>query len=106
MTRADHPQSRLAALLGALERELLAAQADEVRGAWRNTGRARDIACQEVQDLLNEAIAASEKGSAATLPRDNFSGLDRHLGFSRELRPEARCHPRASTVPAWHWRRN
>ena len=70
MTRTDHPQSRLAALLDALERELLAARADEVRGAWRNTGRARDIACQEVRDLLNEAQAATEEGSAPTWPHD------------------------------------
>ena len=70
MTRTDHPQSRLTALLDALERELLAAQAEEVRGAWRNTGRARDIAWQEVRDVLNEAKAATEEGSAPTTPHD------------------------------------
>jgi hypothetical protein len=85
VTRRDHPQSRLTALLDALERELLATQADEVRHACRKAGRARDIACQEVRTLLNEAIAASEEGSAATLPPDTCIGPDRHLGVSRGL---------------------
>jgi len=41
MTRTSYPQSGLTALLDALERELLAAQAEEVRRAWRKTvGRA------------------------------------------------------------------
>jgi hypothetical protein len=34
MTRIGYPQSGLTALLNALERELLAAHADEVRDAW------------------------------------------------------------------------
>ena len=73
MTRMGYPQSGLTALLDALERELLAAQADEVRDAWRGTGRARNIARQEVRALLNEAIAASEDGSAAPPPPDTGS---------------------------------
>jgi hypothetical protein len=96
----------LTALLDALERELLAAQADEVRDAWRESGRARNIACQEVRALLNEAIAASEEGSAATLPPDACTGLDRLLGASTKLRPAVRCHPHASSAPAWSWRRH
>jgi hypothetical protein len=80
-------------------RELLAAPADEVCAAWRETGRAHNIACQEVRVLLNEAIAASEEGSAATLPPDTSTRLDRLLGASRELRPPARCHPCASAFP-------
>jgi hypothetical protein len=106
MTRTGYPQSGLTALLDALERELLAAQTDEVRDAWRGTGRARNIARQEVRALLNEAIAASEEGSAATLPPDTCTGLDPLLGISRELRPAARCHPRASAFPAWSYRRH
>ena len=70
MTRIRYPQSGLTALLDALERELLAAPAAEVRDAWRNTGRARDIACQEVRDLLNEAKAVPEECSAPTTPHD------------------------------------
>jgi hypothetical protein len=100
-----YPQFEIAALLDALERELLAAHADEVRDAWRETGRARNIACQEVRAALNEAIAASEEGSAATPPPDTCTGLDRLLGVSRELRPAARCHPRANAFSAWSDRR-
>ena len=106
MTLMGYPQSGLTALLDALERELLAAHADEVRDAWRDSGRARNIACQEVQALLDDAIAESEDGSAATLPPDTCAGLDRLLGVSMELRPAARCHPRASAFPAWTWRRH
>jgi len=64
MTGTGYPQSGLTALLDALERELLAAPADEVRDAWRKRGRERNIARQEVRAFLNEAIAASEEGSA------------------------------------------
>ena len=106
MTRTGNPQSRLTALLDAFERELLAAPADEVRRAWRNTGRARDIACQEVRVLLNEAVAASEEGSAATLLPDACSGLDRHLGVSRELPAALRGHPQANAFPALSCRRH
>ena len=107
MTRTDNPQSRLAALLDTLEWELLAAPADEVRHAWRKTGRARDITCQAVRVLLNEAIAASEEGSDVTQPSDACSGLDRHFGVSQEFRPEkVRCDLSASTAPAWYCRRH
>jgi hypothetical protein len=101
-----YARPELTALLDALERELLAAQADEVHDAWGETGWARDFACQEVRALLNEAIAASEDGSAATPPPDACSGMDRLLGVSTNLRPTVRCHPRASAVPAWSWRRH
>jgi hypothetical protein len=77
MTRTVYPQSGLTALLDALEQELLAAPPDEVRDAWRETGRARNIACQEVRTLLDEAIAASEDGSTATPSLKGFAGLGR-----------------------------
>jgi hypothetical protein len=98
MTRIGHPQSELLALLDALECELLAASADEVRDAWRETGRARHIACQEVRALLNEAITTSEE--------DLGTGLDRLRGVSRELRPAASFHSRANAFPAWSYRRH
>jgi hypothetical protein len=101
-----YSQSELTALLDALERELLAAHVDEVRDAWRAAGRARNIACQEVRTLLNEAIAASEDGSAATLPPDACAGPDRFLGISKELRPPARYHPRVSALSASSYRRH
>jgi hypothetical protein len=108
MTRMGYPQSGLTALLDALERELLAAHPDELRDALRETGRARNIAYQEVRALLNDAIAASEDGSAATPPPDICSGtgLDRLIGVSRKLGPGARCHPQASAFPAWSCRRH
>jgi len=94
MTRMDYPQSGLTALLDALERELLAAHADELRNAWRETGRARNIAYQEVRVLLNEAIAASEEASAAAPPPDACAGLDR---FGRLELPPALTGRVAST---------
>jgi hypothetical protein len=106
MTRMNCPRSGLTALLDALERELLAAPADEVRAAWRSTGRARNLACQEVRALLNEAIAASEDGSAATLPPDTCAGPDRLFDVSRKLRSGVDGHPRLSAAPAWSCRRH
>jgi hypothetical protein len=105
MTRMD-PQSGLTALLDALERELLAAPADEVRAALRQTGRAHNIARQEVRMLLNEAIAASEEDSAAASPPDIRAGLDQLIGVLRELRPEARWHPHGSAFATWSFRRH
>jgi hypothetical protein len=68
VTYPAHPPSALTALLDALEAELLAVPAEEVRDTLRETGRARDGACQEVRSLLNEA--AAEDGSAPTAPDD------------------------------------
>lgn len=104
MTRIGYPLSELTALLDAFEREILAADADEVRAAWR--GRARNIACQEVRAVLNEAIAASEEGSVATLPSDSWTRLDRLLGVSKEIRPAARRQAHAAAFPALSCRRH
>ena len=70
MTRPAHPVAALAALLDALEAELLAAPTEEVRDTLRLTGRARDAACQEVRSLMNEAQAATGEDSAPTKPHD------------------------------------
>ena len=107
MTRTGNPHSRLTAVLDALEAELLAAPADEVRNALREAGRAGNVACQEVRALLNEAIAASEDGSAATAWFDTFAGtgLDRLFGISKELRAGARCHARNGAILAQSYRR-
>jgi hypothetical protein len=80
MTPMRNACSRLTALLDALERELLAAHSDEVRDALRGTGRTRDVACEGIRALLNEAIAASGNGSAVTPPPDigAKAGLYRH----------------------------
>jgi hypothetical protein len=84
-------------LLDTLERELVAAPADEVRDAWHESGRARNIALQEVRALLNEAIAASEEGSAEPLPPGS-TGLDQ-LG---ETPHRAGCLRRRSGSAASH----
>ena len=70
MTRPRHPPSALATLLDALEAELLAAPAEEVRDALRETGRARDSACQEIRTLLDDATAADADASPAPTSHD------------------------------------
>jgi hypothetical protein len=105
MTRIGYPQSKLTALLDALERELLAADADEVRDARREGDAAVKIACQEVRAVLDEAIATSEEDSDRALP-DSCTGLDRLLRVSRELRTAARCHARTSAFAGWSCRRH
>ena len=106
MTGTGYPQSELTALLDALERELLAADADEVRDARRESDPALNIACQEVRALLNEAIATSEEDSDSTLPPDSCNGLNRLLWVSRELRTAARGHARTSAFLALSCRRH
>jgi hypothetical protein len=106
MSYMDYAQSGLAALLTALERELLAAPSDEVREATRQTGRARNIACQEVRALLSDAIAASEEDPAAPLACYPHPGLDRVLDISRGLRAAGRHHPHAGPFPAASCRRH
>jgi DNA-directed RNA polymerase specialized sigma24 family protein len=94
------PGVPLLAFLGGVMRSLC----DE---EWRRHRRQDHLPTpHEVRAFLNEAIAASEEGSAATLPLDTCTGLDRLLGISRELRLAARYHPRASAFPAWSWRRH
>lgn len=60
MIRTGDPRSRLAGVLDALQRELLAADAGEVRDATRETGRAWNVACQQIRGQLNNALPASE----------------------------------------------
>jgi hypothetical protein len=107
MIRKGSPRSGLTALLDALEREILAAPADQVRDVLREAGRATGVACQEVQALVNEAIAASEDDPAATSWSDAYAGtrLDRLLGVSRELRGRARSHAPADVILAQSHRR-
>jgi hypothetical protein len=112
-------------LLDALERELLAAPVDEVREAWarpdaivaarngspvvlgRGTDWARNVARQEIQALLHAAIAASEDSPALQhLPPDTFTGLDRRLMVSRDLRTAPRDYPHPNAFPASSRRRH
>ena len=80
MTRRPDPSSALLALLDAVEAELLAAPAAEVRDVLRETGRARDGACREVRSLLDDAAAASEDGPVPAAPcgTHGLPGLHRH----------------------------
>lgn len=80
MNRMAPSTSGLTALLDALEQDLLAAPKDEVRDTLNGTGRVRDAACEEIRSLLNEALAASDDGSAATTCPDTHgrTGLPRH----------------------------
>ena len=95
MTRKASPRSELTALLDAFEREILAASLDEVGDALDEAGRG-NIICREVRALLNEAIAASEDGSAATLWSDTRAGV--RFGVSKELRAGALSHPHAGAI--------
>jgi hypothetical protein len=106
MTRIPYAQSALKALLDALERELLAAPADEVRDAWRATGRTRNFACEELRTLLDDAIAASDDCSTATLPLDTCAAPDRLFDVSRKQRFGMDGHRRLSAAPAWSFRRH
>lgn len=85
MNRIGHGPEGLQALLEALEAELLAASAEEVRDAVRETGRAREAVCREIRSVLDEATASSrdeafEEEPLSVLPFDlrNRSSLHRH----------------------------
>ena len=72
-------QRGLAALLDALEAELLAAPAEEVGDALRDTARARDVICRELRALVSGAVAAIDDGPAAGgLPRGLDGQADLH----------------------------
>ena len=68
MKRANRPIPALTALLDALEQELLAASADEMRGSLSDSGRARDAICPEIRSVLNEAQIESDAGSGEVVP--------------------------------------
>jgi hypothetical protein len=70
MAIVNNTQSGLAALLDALEKEILAAHADDVCNALHETARARNVVCQEGRLLLNQAVAASEDSSTAPPPTE------------------------------------
>jgi len=74
-----HLPSGLTALLDALERDLLAAPADEVRETLRETGRAAEAVREEIRALVNEAIIASDDASSpVTVPLNPRAGNGMH----------------------------
>ena len=74
--------SALEALLDSLEADLVAASAEEMQDAVRETGRSKDSACREVQSVVDGAVVASED----CLSRRAFHGLDSQLGLCRPYR--------------------
>jgi len=73
--RWDAP-SALAALLDALEANLLGAPSEEVQAALRETGRARESAVREVRSLLREAEAEGHDRCPLATPSDERDEMD------------------------------
>ena len=75
MTTRWNAASALAALLDALEADLLGAASEDVQAALRETGRAREGAAQEVRALLRDAEADGHDGCPLALPCDGQDGM-------------------------------
>ena len=75
MTSRWNAASALAALLDALEADLLGASPEEVQAALRETGRAREGAVHELRALLRDAEANSHDGCPLALPCDGQNGM-------------------------------
>jgi hypothetical protein len=67
--------SALAALLDALEADLLGASPEEMRAALRETGRARESAVGEIRSLLRDAEAEGHNRGPLVLPSDERDGM-------------------------------
>ncbi len=65
----------LEALLDAMEADLLAAPAEDVQDALRETGRSKDGAYREIRLMLDEAFAADE-GCTPTRTPSNLGSQD------------------------------
>lgn len=76
MTTRWNGASALAALLDALEADLLGASPEEVQAALRETGRARESAVHELRALLRDAEADGHDGCPLALPCDGQDGMD------------------------------
>jgi len=75
MTSHWNAASALAALLDALEAELLGAPRDETQAALRGTGWARERAVRELRALLRDAEADGQDGRPPALPRGGHHGM-------------------------------
>lgn len=75
MTPRWNTASALAALLDALEADLLGASTMEVQAALRETGRARESAAQEVKALLHHAEVGGHDGCPLALPCGGHGGM-------------------------------
>jgi len=69
----------LEALLDAMEADLLAAPAEDVRDALCETGRSEDGAYREIRSVLDEACAADEGCTPTQTPSNlgSYDGLHR-----------------------------
>jgi hypothetical protein len=67
--------SALAALLDALEADLLGASPEEVHAALRETGRARESAVGEIRSLLRDTEAEGHNRCPLALPSDESDGM-------------------------------
>jgi len=75
MTARWNVPSALAALLDALEADLLGAPREDVQAALRETGRARESAAQEVRALLHHAEVDGHDGCPLALPCGGQDGM-------------------------------
>lgn len=75
MTSHWNAPSALAALLDALEADLLGAPPEDVQAALRETGRAREGAAQGVRALLRDAAADGHDGRPLALPSEGQDGM-------------------------------
>ena len=75
MTARWNTPSALAALLDALEADLLGAPPEEVQAALRETGRARGSAVRELRSLLRHAEAEGQDPCLLALLSDGRHGM-------------------------------
>jgi hypothetical protein len=68
--RRNTAAARLAALLDALETDLLGASPDDVQASLRETGRARESAVREIRSLLRDAETQGHDHYPLDLPVD------------------------------------
>ena len=76
MTRAWHAPSLLAALLDAMETDLLGTPVDEVQAALRETGRAQEGAIQELRSLLRDVQADGHDRCLPATVADEHGEMD------------------------------
>ncbi len=72
--RWDTPAA-LAALLDALEADLLSASKEEMGAALRETGRAKEGAVREIRSLLRDAERDSDDRCLPALPSDEHDKM-------------------------------
>jgi predicted component of type VI protein secretion system len=77
--RRNTAAARLAALLDALEADLLTTSPEEVRAALQETGRTREGAIRELRSLLRDAEIQGDGRYPSALPADERDGIRTQL---------------------------